>query len=301
MRKGDEEGRMNTANLLVLNSTITRYSNLLTDVDVARTVAFDAMEIHGWKLERYLEAGYTRHDLREVFRDVRVTGIGWVADVERQGRGQKDLLKEAAHVFALAETVGAGGVQILSGPVDVQEVIDFHEGRSGGKYFDLLGLGQEELLDRAARNVAMLADVAREVGLILYLEPLAWSPINGLKTSLRLIDAVERDNVKLVIDYWHCFTSGVTPDEVAKLDKNQIYGVHVCDSLPFEGGIPLEVTNRDVPTGQGVLDLAEWTDAVKATGYSGWWSGETFSKRMQQQNPYKIAREVKQSLEELIR
>jgi sugar phosphate isomerase/epimerase len=292
---------MNTANLLVLNSTITQYSNLLTDVDVARTVGFDAMEIHGWKLERYLEAGYTRHDLSEVFRDVLVTGIGCVVDVERQGMGQRDLLKEAAHVFGLAQTVGARGVQILSGPVDVQEVIDFQQGRRGGKYFDLLGLGQEELLDRAARNVALLADMAHQVGLILYLEPLSWSPINGLKKSLRLIDAVERDNVKVVIDYWHCFTSGVTPEEVAKIDKNHIYGVHVCDSLPFEGGIPMEVTNRDVPTGQGVLDLQEWTDAVKATGYSGWWSGETFSKRMQQQSPYQLAREVKQSLEALVR
>lgn len=292
---------MNTANLLVLNSTITQYSNLLTDVDVARTVGFEAMEIHGWKLERYLEAGYTRHDLRAVFRDVRVTGIGCVVDVERQGMGQRDLLKEAVHTFALAETVGATGVQILSGPLDVQEVIDFQAGRTGGKYFDLLGLGQEELLDRAARNVAILADIARELGLILYLEPLSWSPINGLQSSLRLIDAAARDNVKLVIDYWHCFTSGVTPEEVAKLDKNRIYGVHVCDSLPFAGGIPMEVTNRDVPTGQGVLDLVAWTDAVKATGYSGWWSGETFSKRMQQQNPYQLAREVKQSLESLVR
>jgi sugar phosphate isomerase/epimerase len=292
---------MNTANLLVLNSTITQFSNLLTDVDVAQTVGFDAMEIHSWKLERYLEAGYTQNDLRELFRDIHVTGVACVVDVERQGTGRKELLKEAEHIFALASAVGAGGVQILSGPVDVQEVIDFQAGKRGGKYFDLLALGAEELIERAARNVALLADMARQVGLILYLEPLSWVPINGLQKSLRLIDAVERDNFKLVIDYWHCFTSGVTPDDVAKLDKKQLYGVHVCDSLPFEGGIPIEVTNRDVPNGQGVLNLPEWTNAVKATGYSGWWSGETFSKRMQQQNPYTLAREVKQSLESLVR
>jgi sugar phosphate isomerase/epimerase len=291
---------MGAANMIVLNSTITQSSNLLTDVDVAQTVGFDAMEIHGWKLERFLDAGYTSGELHEIFRDVAVTGVGCVTDVERQGEGQKALFSEAERIFGLAKTIGAKGVQILSGPVNVQEVIDFQDGKRGGKYFDLLGRSERELIDLAAKNVARLADRAKEFDLILYLEPLSWSPINGLKKSFQLIDEVERDNLKLVIDYWHCFTSGVTPDEVERIDKNQIYGVHVCDSLPFEGGIPIEVTNRDVPTGQGVLDLKQWTEAVKATGYSGWWSGETFSKRMQQQNPYRIAKEVKRSLENLI-
>jgi sugar phosphate isomerase/epimerase len=146
----------------------------------------------------------------------------------------------------------------------------------------------------------VLADMANESDLLLYLEPLSWSPINGLRNALQLIDEAGRDNVKLVIDYWHCFTSGVTPDDVAKLDKSLIFGIHVCDSLPYDGGIPIETAMRDVPTGQGVLDLKDWTEAVKSTGYSGWWCGETFSKKMQEQNPYDLARQIKRSLIELV-
>ena len=78
------------------------------------------------------------------------------------------------------------------------------------------------------------------LGLHLSLEPLSWAPINGLKKSLRLIHMAGRPNVRIVIDYWHCFTAGVAPEEVAQLDKKLIYGVHVCDSLPFSGGIPIE-------------------------------------------------------------
>jgi sugar phosphate isomerase/epimerase len=178
--------------------------------------------------------------------------------------------------------------------------MDFAQGKRGGAYSDLLGRSARDLIRLAAKKFAVLADMAGEFNLLIYLEPLSWSPINGLDNAIQLIDEADRDNVKLVVDFWHCFTSGAVPDDVAKLDKNRIYGVHVCDSLAFDGGIPIEVSLRDVPTGEGVLNLDEWTSAVKATGYRGWWCGETFSKKTQQQNPYDSAAEVKRSLQELI-
>jgi hypothetical protein len=54
----------------------------------------------------------------------------------------------------------------------------------------------EELLALAAENVADLADRTAQYGLHLYLEPLSWAPINGLKKSLRLIHMAGRPNVK---------------------------------------------------------------------------------------------------------
>lgn len=291
---------MNDTNMLVLNSTITKYSNLLTDIDVAKHLGFDAMEIHTYKLDRYLEAGYSELDLGVALSGVAVIGAGHVADVERQGQAREELFQEAERIFSLAKTVGARGVQILSGPIDVQAVIDYAGGMRGGMYSDLLGLSTRELIHLAAKNVLVLADMANELDLLLYLEPLSWSPINGLQNALQLIDATGRDNVKLVIDYWHCFTSGVRPDDVAKLDKSLIFGVHVCDSLPYDGGIPIETAMRDVPTGQGVLNLKDWTEAVKATGYRSWWAAETFSRKMQQQPVNAVARDMRHLLGTLV-
>jgi len=291
---------MNDTNMLVLNSTITKYSNLLNDIDVAKHLGFDAMEIHTYKLDRYLEAGYSELDLGVALSGVAVIGAGHVADVERQGQAREELFQEAERIFSLAKTVGARGVQILSGPIDVQAVIDYAGGMRGGMYSDLLGLSTRELIHLAAKNVLVLADMANELDLLLYLEPLSWSPINGLQNALQLIDATGRDNVKLVIDYWHCFTSGVRPDDVAKLDKSLIFGVHVCDSLPYDGGIPIETAMRDVPTGQGVLNLKDWTEAVKATGYRSWWAAETFSRKMQQQPVNAVARDMRHLLGTLV-
>ena len=288
-------------NTLVLNSTIVQSANLLTEIDVWRTTGFDAMEIHAKKLEHYLQSGFSRSELALALRDVPVAGVGFIIDIERQGPSGEDLFREADRVFELASLVHASGVQVLTGPVDVQAVIDYQHGRPAGGYQDLLRLSDAELCAVAAKNLARLADRAAAHGLCLYLEPLSWAPINGLKKPLQLIDAAERGNVKIVVDYWHCMTAGVTPDEVARLDKDLIYGVHVCDSLPFTGGIPIETALRDVPTGEGILNLKEWTAAVKATGYEGWWAAETFSNKMRQGSIYSVARDMVQLLESLVR
>jgi sugar phosphate isomerase/epimerase len=287
-------------NTLVLNSTLAKSANLLTEIEVWRTTGFGAMEIHARKLEQYLQSGYSEQDLSLALRGVPVVGVGFVADIERQGRARQAMLREATRVFELAALVKAGGVQILTGPVDVQAIVACQQGRFAGEYHDLLRLSEDELITVAARNVAELADGARAHDLLLYLEPLSWTPINGLSKPLRLIEAAARVNVKLVVDYWHCFTSGVSPQEIAQLDKELIYGIHVCDSRAFTGGIPIETELRDVPTGQGILDLREWTAAVKATGYEGWWAAETFSLKMQQQPPHAVANDMRRLLATLL-
>ncbi|MFC3943183.1 sugar phosphate isomerase/epimerase [Pseudomonas gingeri NCPPB 3146 = LMG 5327] len=287
-------------NILTLHSTVAKHSTLAMDIDIAQTVGFEALEINSSKLEAYLQAGYTESQLQEALRHVRVPGIGYLRDIERQGAERDELMKEAERLFQLANLAGAKGVQVLTGPINVQAVLDFQRFGKSPHYSGLLGFDQAEQYALTAKNLAALADLAGQYNLLLYLEALSWTPLNSLEHQLRLIDRTGRSNVRMVIDYWHCFTSGVTPDDVARMNKDVIYGVHVCDSLPFEGGIPNEEVLRDVPTGSGVLDLAEWTSAVKATGYVGWWSCELFCKKQQQQNSYAVARELKALLTRLV-
>lgn len=285
---------------LVLHSTVAKYSNLVTDIDIMKSVGFDGVELASSKIEGYLDAGYSSVDLKQLLSSVYVPGMGFLIDIERQGEDCAALWSRAREMFNLAAAAGAKGVQILTGPVNVQAVIDWSASGRTDLYSGVLGYADDEQIAITAKNLAVLADMAQESGLLLYLETLSWAPVSGLEKSLRLIERAERGNVRIVIDYWHCYTSGVTPDDVAKLDKGVIYGVHVCDSLRFDGGIPNESVLRDVPTGTGVLNLQDWTDAVKATGYEGWWSCELFCKRQQQQNSYLVARELKALMETLV-
>ncbi|RAI64739.1 sugar phosphate isomerase/epimerase [Pseudomonas fluorescens] len=287
-------------NILALHSTVAKHSTLAMDIDIARTVGFDALEIYSGKLEDYLRSGYTEAELKALLKGIPVTGIGYLRDIERQGAERDDLLKEAQRLFHLANLVGAKGVQVLTGPINVQAVIDYQQHGTSTHYSGLLGLDESEQFALTARNLATLADLAKQYDVVLYLEALSWTPLNSLEHQLQLIDRSGRDNVKMVIDYWHCFTSGVKPEDIAHMDKDVIYGVHVCDSLPFAGGIPNEEILRDVPTGDGILNLGEWTAAVKATGYDGWWSCELFCKKQQQQNSYEVAKDLKALLTSLI-
>lgn len=286
---------------LVLHATVAKYSNLATDIDIMRSAGFDGVELSASKIERYLDAGYSTGDLKQLLADIYVPGMGFLIDIERQGADAGALWSRARELFRLAVAVGAKGVQVLTGPVNVRAVIEWSALGHTDLYAGVLGYPEDDRISITAKNLAVLADMAQEAGLLLYLETLSWSPVNGLEKSLRLIERAGRGNVKIVIDYWHCYTSGVTPEDVARVDKDLIYGVHVCDSLRFDGGIPDEGALRDVPTGAGVLNLPEWTDAVKATGYKGWWSCELFCKRKQEQNGYLVAHELKSLMETLVR
>jgi sugar phosphate isomerase/epimerase len=279
-------------NRLILHSSVAYDGNLMQDIDISKSIGFDGIDPSARKLRGFLNAGYTYDELRDLTRGVDIPGFGAVFDTEREGAGEVELMKEAEEIFELALTVGAKGIQVLTGPVDVQAVRDHKTGVSPTVYAGMLGRPRIEQLEVTTRNLAKLADRAAEVRLQLYIEPLSWTPLNRVADHVDIIERAGRDNLKLLVDFWHCFTAGDTPDDVAKLDKRLIYGIHICDSLPFDGGIPDENVLRNVELGAGVIDLKLWTDAVKATGYDDWWGCESLSLRLRQQNGYRIANDV---------
>lgn len=289
-----------SVNELAFHCTVARHGTLALDVNIARSAGFSALEMSATKLRQYLDAGYCGDDLRTLLAGFSVPGIGYLRDIERSGDLYPQLMAEARELFTLAAAAGAKGVQVLTGPIAVQAVIDHRAGRTPGQYAGLLDLPLDEQKRVTASNLRDLADLAAQFGLVLYLEALAWTPMTGLARQIELIDRAERANVQMVIDFWHCYASGDTPDTLAKLDKRYLYGVHVCDSLPFDGGIPDEDVLRNVPTGQGVLPLKDWVQAVKATGYQGWWSCELFCQKQHQGDSFAIAREHFGLLDELV-
>ncbi|MBN3854032.1 sugar phosphate isomerase/epimerase [Paraburkholderia sp. Ac-20340] len=270
------------------------------ELDIARSAGYTAVEITQDKVCSYLDAGYSADDLRGVLDGFVVHGIGALVDIERQGSAEKELFREADKLFTLASAICAKGVQIVSGPLDVQAVLDFKEKGYSKRYTGLLQHHQDDQVKLTAKNLTAIADRAREYGLTVYLEALSWAPLNSLAEQVDVVRRVGRENLKLVIDFWHCYTSGATPEDLSKVEREHIYGVHVCDSLPYEGGVPVETVLRNVPTGSGVLNLRDWTDAVKATGFRGWWCSETFCKKQQQSNSYTIAKDMKRQLETLV-
>lgn len=288
------------ANTLVFNTTAAKYCNLALEIDIAQSVGFSGLETTASKIKSYLDADHTVGDLKKALNGLPVFGVGTVLDLERHGKQLTELMAEAEAIFEIAHQVGARGVQLITGPLDYREVVRYQNGEIGTGYRGVLEYPIGDQIDITASCLRSLARSAAGFGLLVYLEALAWTPLNKIAHQLALLEKASCDNLKMVVDFWHCYASGDSPEEVAKLDCDLIYGVHVCDSLQFDGGVPNEVVLRDVPTGEGILNLREWVDAVKATGYSGWWCSETFCRRVQQENSYKVASEMKAQLVQLL-
>jgi sugar phosphate isomerase/epimerase len=289
------------SNAFVFNTTAAKLAPLAIEVDIAQKVGFDGLETTETKVRSFLNAGHSLQDLKELLGGLPVYGLGTVINIERNGSAVRALVNEAQRLFSLARDIGARGVTLINGPLDFREVERFRLGLPARHYRGVIEHPPEEQIEITAGNLKLLAHIAKDYGVLVYLEALAWTPLNTARHQLALIRKAGHDNLRLVVDLWHFHASGSRPEDLASFDKEFIYGVHVCDSLPLLGNLtPDEAVLRDVATGEGVIDLNAWVDAIKATGYQDWWCSETFCRKTHEQNSYEIARALKEQLAQLI-
>lgn len=253
---------------LAFNSNSTMYLPALMQIRVARETGWDGIFVREEHLRRYLAQGYPLASLREALAGLAPINLGALADVERwRPREHAAMLGEAEALTQLAIDVGASNVQLLSGPVS-----------PGATYSGPAELSPAELRRVTAAALRAVADLGAPHGIRYYLEPVAWTPLAPLARAVESIDAAERDNVGLVLDFWHLWQGGATADEIARLDHRLIEGVDFADSLgPPRGAPSPDQRSRCVWPGEGQVPLGEWVAAVKATGFDGWWDNELYS------------------------
>jgi sugar phosphate isomerase/epimerase len=281
-----------------MNLTTTFFGNVVQDIRLAKEAGYTGIELQSPKLYRYLDAGFDVRTLPELLAGLEVTGLGAVLDIERRGPAREEFLAEVDRMCKVAAVVGAPIVQLCTGPVDWNVVKDFAAGRlaaDDGRYRATLGLGEAEAVRVTADNVRAAADVAGWYGLDLYLEPLAWARLNRCRHALAVIEEAGRDNVGIALDTWHFWTTGDTLAEVRALPKELIKAVHLSDGLDLDRAhdVPDQSHHRNVVIGGGSIPLQQWVDAVKATGYDGWWVTEMFSDRANEHDPAVVARTMR--------
>ncbi|MFD2212731.1 sugar phosphate isomerase/epimerase family protein [Metabacillus endolithicus] len=93
--------------------------------------------------------------------------------------------------------------------------------------------------------------------------PFIWTQ----EETLSLIDAIGLSNVGLLLDSYHWHTTGLSSEDIANLNENQIVHVHINDAA----NIPVEELkdNERLYTGEGIIDLELFLKSVKKTGYNG--------------------------------
>jgi len=252
---------------LVYNSNSTMHLPALTQIRVAQETGWDGVFLREEHLRRYLAQGYSAGSLRDALDGLGPVNLGALPDVERWRPAERAaMLREAEALTQLAVDVGASYVQLLTGPV-----------APGGAYSGPAELTTSELRRVTASAIRAVADLGAPHGLRYYLEPVAWTPLSTLAQAVEVIDAVERDNVGLVLDFWHLWQRGASAESIARLSPRIIFGVDFADSLGPPGSAGPDQASRCVWPGEGEIPLHDWVDAVRSTGFDGWWDNELYS------------------------
>lgn len=148
-------------------------------------------------------------------------------------------------VLRFAEVMGASDINLVA-PYDRGEV-----------RFDAIvdGLGR-------------FADLAAEAGLRAQLEIVPTSGVSDLGTAMRLLTAVGRRNVGVLLDTYNLARSGVTPRDIDDVPHELVFSVQLADgdAVPLGGDYRLDsLHNRQLP-GEGELPVAEMVERLMQLG-----------------------------------
>jgi len=86
---------------------------------------------------------------------------------------------------------------------------------------------------------------------------------------MELVEAIDTQNVGLLLDSWHWYTSHGTVEELLQLSGKDVVHVHVNDA---PAGIPVDQqidNRRKLPVTTGVIDLKGFINALVKIGYDG--------------------------------
>src|SRR4051794_34070046 len=188
---------------LVYNSNSTMYLPVRMQVRLAPHTGWDGGFLREEHIRRFLAEGIGTAALREAIGDLSPVNLGALLDVERWRPGERAaMLREAEALTDLAIEIGASYVQVLTGPV-----------RPGGDYSGPGELSRDDRRRVTAEALRAVADIGSDAGIRYYLEPIAWTPLAPLVDAVAAVEEAARENVGLVLDFWHLWQAGTDPDE----------------------------------------------------------------------------------------
>lgn len=173
------------------------------------------------------------------------------------------------------------------------------------------GEAAAEYAARSKRRFVEIAQILSEQGIRLGLEflgPLHFriQPENvwfyDLSGALQAIEEMEDEfpleNLGVLIDCWHWYTSGGRMMDLAAVPLEKIVHVHINDAP----NLPLEVQQdkeRLLPGQSGVIDVVGFLKTLNALGYDGPVAVETFSSELKVMDAEAAARHAGQSMRDI--
>lgn len=178
--------------------------------------------------------------------------LNWFAEGEAGEQARRD--EETFH--HMVETFGAR-VMFLGGDMTPGAVMPF-----------------ERLIER----FAAVAERARARGVMLGVEPCAWTNIGDIDDALRLIEGSGAKNAGLFLDVWHLYRRGLDWERLRGIDPRLIAGVQLDDAAAEpRGALPDDCLDYRLLPGQGDADAEGLVRVLGEIGYAAPFSVEVIS------------------------
>ena len=152
-------------------------------------------------------------------------------------------------------------------------------------------------IDRAAADFHELGERAARRGIRVGFEALAWGRhINDHRDAWEVVRRASHPNVGLILDTFHTLARKLPVDSIGSIPKDRIFLVQVADAPLLEMDLLSWSRHfRNFP-GQGDLPLADFMNALDATGYDGVFSLEVFNDQFRAGSPRRTATDGQRSL-----
>ena len=152
-------------------------------------------------------------------------------------------------------------------------------------------------IDRAAADFHELGDLAAQHVMRVGFEALAWGAhVNDYRDAWEIVRRANHPSIGVILDSFHALAPAFPVSAIASIPADKIFLVQLADAPKL--GLDVLSWSRHFRCfpGQGDLPVAEFMEAVQATGYSGAWSLEIFNDQFRAGSAVRTATDGLRSL-----
>jgi 4-hydroxyphenylpyruvate dioxygenase len=149
----------------------------------------------------------------------------------------------------------------------------------------------------AAAQLSDLAEIARDSGVRIAYEALAWGRhVSTWDHSWRIVQLADHPALGLCLDSFHVLSREVPPDGIAGITPGKIFFLQLADAPYLRMDVLQWSRHHRLFPGQGAFDLRRFVDLTLAAGYDGPLSLEVFNDVFRQSEPGRTAVDAMRSL-----
>lgn len=268
---------------IALNGATTMRADLATDIRAAGAARFDLIEIWAAKLREFLKTNSVA-DLKNLIEENNLEpySINSIEHITfRNAEDYRKIKDECEEFSRIAGEINCPYVVVVPGKTPANAAT-------------------EEIAEESVRVLNELADIAGKYDVGLAFEFLGQTDcsVQTLDFCKEIVEAIDRENVGLVIDTFHFYAGNSSFAAIETLDPSKLFIFHINDAedLPRE---TLTDAHRLYP-GTGILPIREIKERFDRIGYDRMVSIEIFRPEYWARDPFEVAREAKAATEKVL-